>query len=363
MNQQLSELLAETIVKFCRKHNYFDQELQVQGTICITSDVTSFLVTQICDKFHSPPPSGGLMYEVYDSPRDLSVLPRDLSVLPGPPSYLEEAGETLEEAPPSPGLDSLDTTTLRYSRQSTSKPRPHKGQRNGKSSSSSLGQIKLVKRPQKWRKVDSYLQEAGVVKEERGSEDEEEEEGVHPEGRTHKRVRRSLTPETNDPERTQSSESLPSVKSEPVLVEDAADDVDNVSTSLETEYLTPQFASFGSPNFSLNTSRNAASSFVEKRPDGKYGCALCDVEYSNRGTLQRHIDGRHLGRNYTCVICHVTFESHSGWSRHLRSKHSQHMPLSCELCGKKFKFSMALEQHKRRLHSAEMSLDSNKIAH
>ena len=69
----------------------------------------------------------------------------------------------------------------------------------------------------------------------------------------------------------------------------------------------------------------------------KYGCRLCDLKLSSRGSLKKHIVAIHEGKTCICELCNSEFKSLSGLLYHRQSVHSEKTKVhKCDICNKFF---------------------------
>ncbi|CAH2083756.1 unnamed protein product [Euphydryas editha] len=80
----------------------------------------------------------------------------------------------------------------------------------------------------------------------------------------------------------------------------------------------------------------------------KIRCPICNRGFRTKADRRDHVNYRHRGKtNHKCPICDKDITA----LREHESYHTGEMPLSCKLCGKRFRTSGALSTHKRLVHN------------
>ncbi|XP_015523226.1 zinc finger protein 431-like isoform X1 [Neodiprion lecontei] len=85
---------------------------------------------------------------------------------------------------------------------------------------------------------------------------------------------------------------------------------------------------------------------LNERNQSPYRCAICQVQFSSRVSLDRHIVDLHLGTTgrFQCDVCHKEFSRVSDLARH-KLIHTGVKPFQCNTCQKQFSRQDHLKQH------------------
>ena len=109
--------------------------------------------------------------------------------------------------------------------------------------------------------------------------------------------------------------------------------------------------------FSNATLRNGHLSRVHGQKNVK--CEQCDMMFFAKGLMKAHLNSVHLKtKKKTCPVCGETFNAYSdtdGFIAHM-NRHNNVRPFSCEVCGKDFLSSGALQKH-LRAHTRPLQCD------
>lgn len=85
---------------------------------------------------------------------------------------------------------------------------------------------------------------------------------------------------------------------------------------------------------------------INERNESFYRCVICQIQFSSRVSLDRHIVDLHLGTTgrFQCDICHKEFSRVSDLARH-KLIHTGVKPFQCSTCQKLFSRQDHLKQH------------------
>ena len=82
---------------------------------------------------------------------------------------------------------------------------------------------------------------------------------------------------------------------------------------------------------------------------GKYACNQCDKQFTAQHSLTIHIQSIHEGVKYDCNQCDQQFTIHSHLKRHIRSIH-EGVKYACKQCDQQFKHPEHLKVHIKSIH-------------
>lgn len=76
-----------------------------------------------------------------------------------------------------------------------------------------------------------------------------------------------------------------------------------------------------------------------------FTCEKCDQTFKRKGDLKSHMNKHLQPRSYKCYLCHETFNWQGNLTTHFRRKHSQEKSYQCPVCSKGFACSSGLKEH------------------
>ena len=87
-----------------------------------------------------------------------------------------------------------------------------------------------------------------------------------------------------------------------------------------------------------------------------YKCELCDLEFAQSTHLNRHVSSVHMKEKpFKCNQCESSFSREDTLNRHIRTVHENLRPYTCKECGKSFKLLQHLQEHIIAIHTSEHS--------
>uniref|UniRef100_A0A182PDG9 C2H2-type domain-containing protein n=1 Tax=Anopheles epiroticus TaxID=199890 RepID=A0A182PDG9_9DIPT len=84
----------------------------------------------------------------------------------------------------------------------------------------------------------------------------------------------------------------------------------------------------------------------------RFQCSSCDRSYTLLSTLRRHQTIHTLENKFECKYCGKMFDKATALQMHEKRNHDANSPYGCDVCGKRFKETSRLIDH-RRTHSGE----------
>ena len=81
-----------------------------------------------------------------------------------------------------------------------------------------------------------------------------------------------------------------------------------------------------------------------------FKCSLCDKAYTERKTLQRHVEAIHKKIKHACYQCDKSFTQKRVLLQHLRTVHTNVNRRACPTCGQTFTQKGHLDRHIREVH-------------
>ena len=81
-----------------------------------------------------------------------------------------------------------------------------------------------------------------------------------------------------------------------------------------------------------------------------FKCELCELEFVQKCTLQRHVKTVHSSKQLKCELCELEFSRNDLLQRHVKTIHSSKQ-LKCELCDYVTQRKENLKRHHNSAHS------------
>ena len=94
----------------------------------------------------------------------------------------------------------------------------------------------------------------------------------------------------------------------------------------------------------------------EKYLEGKdslYYCTMCSARFSEKLSLNHHIETIHDIKKYNCSICKESFSKKGMVRKHLESDHKGEKPFQCTICDSGFLFNLELKNHYSLVHEGK----------
>ena len=88
----------------------------------------------------------------------------------------------------------------------------------------------------------------------------------------------------------------------------------------------------------------------------KYGCKQCELSFSTKSGLRRHVQTEHLKQVYKCEVCYIPLRDKEYLKKHMKTLHSETVreTIKCELCNKNLLTDkIGLEKHIKLVHDGE----------
>ena len=87
--------------------------------------------------------------------------------------------------------------------------------------------------------------------------------------------------------------------------------------------------------------------------DTLYYCTMCSARFSEKLSLNHHIETIHDIKKYNCSICNESFSKKGMVRKHLESDHKGEKPLQCTICDSGFLFNHELKKHYSSVHAGK----------
>ena len=108
----------------------------------------------------------------------------------------------------------------------------------------------------------------------------------------------------------------------------------------------------------------AMKEHVARHAIPNYVCSLCEIAFSSKFTLERHINEQHNSQQrgssqdeeiadlpFVCDICGKTFVNLRNMDSHCNSFHTNQDPIKCKVCGQEFRKAYNLKVHLKNQHN------------
>ena len=102
----------------------------------------------------------------------------------------------------------------------------------------------------------------------------------------------------------------------------------------------------------LKESNENNEKYVEGK-DSLYYCTMCSARFSEKLSLNHHIETIHDIKKYNCSICNESFSKKGMVRKHLESDHKGEKPFQCTICDSGFLFNLELKNHYSLVHEGK----------
>ena len=99
---------------------------------------------------------------------------------------------------------------------------------------------------------------------------------------------------------------------------------------------------------------------AKKVHEGKklHKCSKCDVTFSQKGNLERHIRTIHeCEKHFVCQICNERFSLKGNLKRHVSTVHEGKKQFKCPSCNERFGIKKNMERHATTVHETNKSTE------
>lgn len=120
---------------------------------------------------------------------------------------------------------------------------------------------------------------------------------------------------------------------------------------IQTKHWTKSDA--GSGQQSTSSKPTSSKSTSSKSSSKLYKCDICGKKNKTIVELNEHISRRHEFKRkfFNCTICKQSFQSYLGRRIHIRKSHATELPIACEMCLDRFKDANELLVHEQVRHT------------